>query len=141
MARLDGTAAEFLDQADIATLVAPRLGNHAWIECHAGQPGTVLAGLWITNVVRANKPLRDFPLLADIGELFIGRKIVQERAGRNSAKVAEIDLTERIAVLVLDVSRHIDPQEHGIAGVDRGNAVAGQEIPLAGGENDRLQPA
>src|SRR5438132_6456886 len=141
LARLDGPAAELLNQADVAALVAPGLGNHRRVKRHAGQPGAVLAGPWIAKVVSADKPLRSLALSTHVGELLVGRKILQEFAGGDFAKVTEIDLAKGIAVLVLDVAGHIDAQEHGIAGVDAGDTVAGEEVAFAGREDDGLRPA
>src|SRR5207245_3516091 len=96
---------------------------------------------WITKVVGADKPLRNLALSTHVEELLVGRKIVQEFAGEDFAKVTEIDLAERIAFFVLDVARHIDAQEHGIAGVDADDAVAGEKVAFAGREDDGLRPA
>jgi hypothetical protein len=40
-----------------------------------------------------------------------------------------------------DVPRHVDPQEHRVARVDRRNLVARDEVPLPVGKHDRLLPA
>ena len=50
------------------------------------------------------------------------------------------DIAERVTALVLDVPGHVDAEEQGVAGVDRGDPVGRQEVPLAGGEDDRLLP-
>ena len=50
-------AAELLDHADVAALVAPGLGDDGRVERHPGQPGAVLAGLRVAEVVGADEPL------------------------------------------------------------------------------------
>ena len=41
---------------------------------------------------------------------------------------------------MLDVSRHVEPEEHGVARIDAGDLVAGDEVTLAGGKYDDLAP-
>ena len=70
----------------------------------------------------------------------IRRKILPELTGRNDARVAQVDFAERIARVVLDVAGHIQPQEHRLAGIHGSDSVAGEEIPLALREDERLFP-
>src|SRR5262249_41380212 len=79
LAGLDVFAVEFLDEADVAALVAPGLADLRRVEGHAGQPG---AGLAVqADLVAADHPLGDLALLALVEEALVGSEVLGEGAG------------------------------------------------------------
>ena len=68
-----GCAAEFLDQADVAALMAPCLIHVLGTQGHAGEPGAVSAA-GEGNLVGADEPLGQGPLAAAVEEAPSGAK-------------------------------------------------------------------
>ena len=79
--------------------------------------------------------------------MFIGGKTGEKSGGGNGRAatlllrvIAEVDFAEGIATVMFDVARHVDAQEHGGTTVARVDTIAGDEVPFAGWEDDRLGP-
>src|SRR6266436_3585056 len=126
----------------MTALMAPGLGliDHRRIERHSREPGAFATGSSIAEVIGANKPFGHRIGVAAIIEFLVGRKVFDELPRWNPACVAEVNLTERVALSVLDVSRHVDAEEHGVARIHAGDLVAGDEVALASGKYEHLAP-
>src|SRR5687768_13498442 len=59
LAGLHRSAADLLDHADVAALVAPRLVHDAGVQGHTGEPGAVFPGFGVADVVGADHALRE----------------------------------------------------------------------------------
>src|SRR5439155_2486749 len=128
------------DQANITALMAPGLIDHRRVERHSREPGTFAAGFRIAEVIGANKPFGHRMSVTAIIEFLVGGKVFDELTRWNLARVAEVNLTESVALFVLDVSRHVEAEKHGVARIHAGDLVAGDEVPLASRKHKHLAP-
>ena len=127
------------------TLAAPRLVDDGRVERQTGQPGAVLARLLVPQMVGANEMLGRPVRVAPVAELQVGRERGEELARRDAdalgtAQVAEVDLAERVALLVADAARRVVAEEHLLRIVHAVDPVHQDEIPLAPGKDDQLRP-
>ena len=120
--------------------MAPGLIDHRRVERHSREPGTFAAGVGIAEVIGTNEPFGNRTSAATVVEFLVGRKVFEKFAGGNFADVAEVNFAEGVAFVMFDVARHIKAEEHGVAGVDGGDFVAGDEIAFARGKDDELGP-
>src|SRR5439155_16841964 len=136
----DRSAAEFLDQANITALVTPSLIDHRRVERHSREPRTFASGFRIAEVISTKKPFGHRINAAPIIGFLVRREVFEELARGNLARVAEVNLAESVALFVLDVSRHVEAEEHGVARIRAGDLVAGDEVALASGKHKHLAP-
>src|SRR5687767_7019221 len=99
LAGLDRFAIHFLDHHDdpARPLAGPGFIDDRRLERQAGEPRAILAGLFITQVIRPNEVLGHPVRIAAIAKLEIGREWREELAGRNPhplrpAETAEVEL-------------------------------------------------
>src|SRR6185436_481209 len=138
--------------ANVTSLVAPAFADDGRIEGHAEEPRAVFADRRVPQAIAADDPLGELgigflPAVAAIVEFLVGGEVGEEFLRRNMpgfaelvAKVREIGFAEGVSLVVLDVPRHIDSQEHGRAVVHRVDPVARYEVPLAGWKDEMLRP-
>src|SRR5262245_63672925 len=108
--------------------MAPGLIGHRRVKRHAREPGPFAAGFRIAEVIGANEPFGHWIRVASIIAFLVGREILDELVRWNPARVAEVNLTESVALFVLDVSRHIEAEEHSVARIHAGDLVTGDEV-------------
>src|SRR5262249_7222278 len=76
---------QFLDEADITALMAPRLRYLGRVQSHARQPRSWLAR--DLDLVGSNHPFRNLVVFSLIKVLGIGPKILGKHSGRNEAVI------------------------------------------------------
>ena len=86
VAGLHRLAVDLLDHDDdpAGPLAAPRLVDDGRVERQAGQPGAVLAGLLVPQVVGADEVLGRLVRVAAVAELQVGRERGEELARRDA---------------------------------------------------------
>ena len=142
LASLDAAAADLLDEADVAALVAPRLVDDGRIQRHPRQPGTGTAVHPV--LLGADHPLGNLPLPTLVEELAVRRKVLEELAGRKrlaALVVGEVNLRESVAPLVAQMPGHVLAEDELVHRVGAGDAVAGEEVALPPWEDQCLLPA
>src|SRR6185437_1348130 len=119
-------AVQLLNEADVAALMAPRFRHLGRIERHPRQPRTGFAIAF--HLIGPDHSLGNLAVLPLIQILRIGTEIVLERrCGQWFAKVAQIDLLEVIAVLVADMTWHVNAIKKIVYVIDTGDSLARQE--------------
>src|SRR5438132_7975683 len=136
--RLHLLSVQFLDHAHVAALVAPGFRDFRRIERHPCYPGTGLAVH--LDLIGANHALGNGCRFALVEITLVWSEVLVEFGGGNFADVAQVDVGERVALLVTDVARHVDAIEEIIDVVDARDALAAQEIAHAGLEDECLLP-
>src|SRR5262249_60217258 len=90
LARLDLSPVQFLDEAHVSALVAPRLGRGRRIEGHSREPRPRLA--IDLHLVGPDHPLRRFRVVALVEEPGVRTEIVLELGRRDRlVAIAEVD--------------------------------------------------
>src|SRR5438045_3287143 len=77
---------------------------------------------------------------AVVVELRVRGEVLGEFRARDGAEVAEVDLREAVAVLVLDVAGHVEAVKEIVDRVDAGDRLGAEEEAPAGLEDERLLP-
>lgn len=127
-----------LDETDVAALMAPGLMHKVGIQRHAGEPGARFAVL--LELVGADHTFGNLALSMLVKKLAVWREILQELRGRDHALIAEVNLVERVSLVVLEMAGQVDAKDEMIDVVGRGDGFAAQEPALAGFEDQRLFP-
>src|SRR5690606_6172956 len=135
---LDGLSMQFLNEANIATLMTPGFRYRCRIKSHSGQPG---AGVpFYIDLIGTNHSFGDFVFLSLIEKSFVRSKVLKEFLGWNEAPVAQINLRKRVSLVMADMSRHVDAIKNIVDCVDAGYLLARQNISHSRLENEGLLP-
>src|SRR4051794_22103967 len=120
--------------------MTPGFRDDLGLQSHSREPRSGGARRGISQPTCANESFGNWLLTPAVEKFIIWREISRKLARWNSPLITQIHFRERVAVIVFDVSRHVETQEHRRTGIYGTDSITRDKVTSALRKHDCLLP-